>query len=38
MKRAVDGTASSAEAFESGRRAKPLAKLAWELAVKAGAR
>ncbi len=38
MKRAVDGTASSAEAFESGRRAKPLAKLAWELALKAGAR
>ena len=38
MKRAVDGTASSAEAFESGRRAKPLALLAWDLAVKAGAR
>ena len=37
MKRAVDGTASSAEALESGRRARPLAKLAWELAVKAGA-
>lgn len=38
MKRAVDGTASSAEALESGRRARPLARIAWDLAVQAGAR
>ena len=38
MKRAVDGTAASAEALETGRRAKPLARIAWSLAEKAGAR
>ncbi|MET0508232.1 MAG: phosphotransferase [Burkholderiaceae bacterium] len=38
MKRAVDGTAASTEAVDAGRRAKPLARLAWALAEKAGAR
>jgi aminoglycoside phosphotransferase (APT) family kinase protein len=32
MKRAVEGTASSAQAIESGRRARPLAELGWEFA------
>ncbi len=32
MKRAVDGTASSASALEQGRRARPLAELGWEIA------
>ncbi|HVL55444.1 MAG TPA: phosphotransferase [Burkholderiaceae bacterium] len=32
MKRAVDGTAASAQALEAGRRARPLAKLAWSFA------
>jgi aminoglycoside phosphotransferase (APT) family kinase protein len=34
MKRAVDGTASSPQAFEAGRRARPLAELAWSFARK----
>jgi aminoglycoside phosphotransferase (APT) family kinase protein len=34
MKRAVDGTASSPQAFEAGRRARPLAELAWSFAEK----
>jgi aminoglycoside phosphotransferase (APT) family kinase protein len=38
MKRAVDGTAASTEAIETGRRARPLAEIAWSLAEKAGAR
>ena len=32
MKRAVDGTASSAQALEEGRRARPLAELGWQFA------
>jgi len=32
MKRAVDGTASSARALEQGRRARPLAEKGWEIA------
>ena len=32
MKRAVDGTASSAEAIQSGKRARPLAELGWRTA------
>ncbi len=32
MKRAVDGTASSAQALEAGRRARPLAEMGWEIA------
>jgi len=32
MKRAVDGTASSAEAIQSGKRARPLAELGWQTA------
>jgi aminoglycoside phosphotransferase (APT) family kinase protein len=32
MKRAVDGTASSARALEQGRRARPLAEMGWEIA------
>jgi len=32
MKRAVDGTASSAKAVEAGRRARPLAELGWRIA------
>ena len=31
-KRAVDGTASSAEAADVGRKAKPIAEQAWALA------
>ncbi len=38
MKRAVDGTAASTEALETGRRARPLAQIAWSLAQKAGAK
>ena len=34
MKRALDGTAASAEALESGRRAGPLAELGWKYAEK----
>jgi aminoglycoside phosphotransferase (APT) family kinase protein len=34
MKRAVDGIASSPQAFEAGRRARPLAELAWSFAQK----
>jgi aminoglycoside phosphotransferase (APT) family kinase protein len=35
MKRALEGTAASAEALESGRRAGPLAELGWKYAEKA---
>ncbi|MCC8405715.1 phosphotransferase [Paraburkholderia sp. MMS20-SJTN17] len=35
MKRVVDGTASSAQALDAGRRAKPMAELAWRYAQKA---
>jgi len=34
MKRAVDGTASSPQAVEAGKRARPLAELAWSFAQK----
>ncbi|GMV00969.1 MAG: acyl-CoA dehydrogenase [Burkholderiales bacterium] len=32
MKRALDGTASSAQALEAGRRARPLAEMGWQIA------
>jgi aminoglycoside phosphotransferase (APT) family kinase protein len=35
MKRALEGTASSAEALEAGKRARPLAELGWKYAEKA---
>jgi aminoglycoside phosphotransferase (APT) family kinase protein len=35
MKRALEGTASSAEALEAGRRTRPLAELGWKYAEKA---
>jgi len=35
MKRALEGTAASAQALEAGRRARPLADLGWEYAEKA---
>ena len=34
MKRAVDGTAASAQALDAGRRARPMAELAWRYAQK----
>ncbi|WP_042271701.1 phosphotransferase [Paraburkholderia heleia] len=34
MKRVVDGTAASAQATDAGRRAKPMAELAWRYAQK----
>ncbi|RQS64444.1 phosphotransferase family protein [Burkholderia sp. Bp8963] len=34
MKRVVDGTASSAQALDAGRRARPMAELAWQYALK----
>lgn len=34
MKRVVDGTAASAQAADAGRRAKPMAELAWQYAQK----
>lgn len=34
MKRVVDGTAASAQALDAGRRAKPMAELAWQYAQK----
>ncbi|WGS51030.1 phosphotransferase [Paraburkholderia sp. D15] len=34
MKRVVDGTAASAQAIDAGRRAKPMAELAWRYAQK----
>jgi len=37
MKRALDGTAASAEALDSGKRARPLAELGWRYAQRAGA-
>jgi aminoglycoside phosphotransferase (APT) family kinase protein len=36
MKRAVDGTASSARALEQGKRARPLAEMGWEIAQRVG--
>lgn len=36
MKRVVDGTASSAQALEAGRRARPMAELGWQYARQAG--
>jgi aminoglycoside phosphotransferase (APT) family kinase protein len=38
MKRALEGTAASAEALDAGRRAKPLAELGWKYAEKAMAK
>jgi len=35
MKRALEGTAASAQALEAGRRARPLAELGWRYAEKA---
>jgi aminoglycoside phosphotransferase (APT) family kinase protein len=35
MKRALEGTAASAQALEAGQRARPLARLGWEYAEKA---
>jgi aminoglycoside phosphotransferase (APT) family kinase protein len=37
MKRALDGTAASAEALDAGRRARPMAELGWKYARRAGA-
>jgi len=37
MKRVVDGTASSAQAMEAGKRARPMAELGWKYAQQAGA-
>ena len=37
MKRVVDGTASSAQALDAGKRARPMAEMGWEYAKKAGA-
>jgi aminoglycoside phosphotransferase (APT) family kinase protein len=37
MKRALDGTAASAEALDAGGRARPLADLGWKYAQRAGA-
>ena len=34
MKRAVDGTAASAHAFDTGKRARPMAELGWKYAQK----
>jgi len=36
MKRAVEGTASSAQAVDAGRRARPLAELGWDIAQRLG--
>jgi aminoglycoside phosphotransferase (APT) family kinase protein len=36
MKRVADGTAASAQAVDAGRRARPMAELAWRYAQKAG--
>ncbi|WP_250492521.1 phosphotransferase [Caballeronia sp. GAWG1-1] len=36
MKRVVDGTAASAQAADAGRRARPMAELAWHYAQKVG--
>jgi aminoglycoside phosphotransferase (APT) family kinase protein len=36
MKRVVDGTASSAQAIDAGKRARPMAELAWRYAQQAG--
>jgi aminoglycoside phosphotransferase (APT) family kinase protein len=35
MKRALEGTAASAQALEAGQRARPLAELGWQYAEKA---
>ena len=37
MKRALEGTAASAEALDAGKRARPLAELGWKYAQRAGA-
>jgi aminoglycoside phosphotransferase (APT) family kinase protein len=36
MKRVVDGTAASAQAVDAGKRARPMAELAWRYAQKVG--
>jgi len=36
MKRYVDGTASSAQALENGKAARPMAEMAWKFAQRAG--
>ncbi|WP_244815778.1 phosphotransferase [Caballeronia sp. Lep1P3] len=36
MKRVTDGTAASAQAIDAGRRARPMAELAWKYAQKVG--
>ncbi|WP_250513405.1 phosphotransferase [Caballeronia sp. INDeC2] len=36
MKRVVDGTAASAQAVDAGKRARPMAELAWQYAQKVG--
>jgi aminoglycoside phosphotransferase (APT) family kinase protein len=36
MKRYVDGTASSAQALENGKAARPMAEMAWQFAQRAG--
>ncbi|KIG04726.1 phosphotransferase [Caballeronia concitans] len=36
MKRVTDGTAASAQAIDAGRRARPMAELAWQYAQKVG--
>jgi aminoglycoside phosphotransferase (APT) family kinase protein len=36
MRRVVDGTAASAQAIDAGRRARPMAELAWTYAQKVG--
>ncbi len=37
MKRVVDGTASSAQATDAGKRARPMAEMGWAYAQKSGA-
>jgi hypothetical protein len=37
MKRVSEGTAASAQALDAGKRAKPMAELAWSYAQKVGA-
>jgi len=37
MKRVVDGTASSAQALDAGKRARPMAEMGWTYAQKSGA-
>ncbi len=33
MKRVVDGTAANAQAVDAGKRARPMAELAWQYAT-----